>query len=322
MLALAAALLAVDSLGTGRAGAFGDALAELDARAAGFPGLKRTALAVLIAAQGCWLHRLYVVAHEASHRKLWPEDPRLNDILGQLLLLPLMLPLRIHRKIHAFHHGHNRRDHRTSALDTFVVRGRASAPRRAWCWLLWLVAVFGGGWFIHSLISVVLFLAMPLPVARRISPAFKGWRTTDQLRSLATFGLGVGLHLSVGLTLGARAWALTLGAPLLAFAWIYSVLVYIYHYDTDYGPDVRFHVRSLRPNRLASWWLLNFNEHATHHRAPKLTWYQLPEHREALPPEHQGNQKVDTILGAILLQLRGPKIIERAEEPAPGEQGR
>ena len=72
-------------------------------------------LAALIALQGCWIHRLYVVAHEASHRKLWPRNPKLNDVLGQALLLPLMLPLRIHRKIHAFHHGHNRRDHRTSA---------------------------------------------------------------------------------------------------------------------------------------------------------------------------------------------------------------
>src|SRR5690606_4166258 len=173
------------------------------------------ATAALIFAQGCWLHRLYVVAHEASHGKLWPSDRRLNDALGQLLLLPLMLPLRIHRKIHAFHHGHNRRDFATSSLDTFVVRGRATALRRAWCHLLWLLAVFAGGFFIHSLISVVLFLAMPLRIARRISPAFKGWRGTDQLRSLASFAIGLGLQLGVAWVFGARVWALTLGWPLL-----------------------------------------------------------------------------------------------------------
>jgi fatty acid desaturase len=267
-------------------------------------------VAMLIAAQGCWLHRLYVVAHEASHAKLWPSDRRINDLLGQLILLPLMLPLRIHRKIHAFHHGHNRRDLETSALDTFVIRGRASVLRRLWCHLLWYVAVFAGGFFIHSLVSVVLFLAMPLSLARKISPAFKGWTVTDQLRSLAAFGLGLGLHLGVAQLLGARGWALSLGWPLLAFAWVYSLLVYIYHYDTSYGPAVRHHVRGLRRSPLASWWLLNFNEHATHHREPKLPWYQLPEHRQPLPPEFAGNQKVDTIAAAILRQLRGPHVIE------------
>lgn len=291
------------------------ALACVQADRAELPGL----CAALVFAQGCWIHRLYVVAHEASHRKLWPESRPINDALGQLLLLPLMLPLRIHRKIHAFHHGHNRRDLETSALDTFVVRGRASPLRRLSCYLLWYLAVFAGGWFVHSLISVVLFLAMPLRVARRISPAFKGWSHGDQLRSLAAFGLGLGLHLGVGLAFGARAWALSLGWPLLAFAWVYSLLVYIYHYDTDYGPQVRFHVRSLRPHKLACWWLLNFNEHATHHREPKLPWYRLPDHREPLPAAHADNQKVETITAAILRQLRGPRIVELEPE---GEAGR
>lgn len=280
--------------------------------------LARVALIAVLFAQGCWLHRLYVVGHEASHGKLWPSSRRLNDVLGQLLLLPLMLPLRIHRKIHAFHHGHNRRDIETSALDTFVIRGRATLLRRAWCHLLWYVAVFGGGFFIHSLISVVFFLALPLALARRISPAFKGWRPADQLRSLLAFGLGLALHLGVAWLLGPRVWALTLGWPLLAFAWVYSLLVYIYHYETDYGPAVRFHVRSLRRSPIASWWLLNFNEHATHHREPKLPWYQLPEHREPLPSEHADNQKIETIAAAILGQLRGPRIIELMENDQQG----
>jgi fatty acid desaturase len=282
------------------------------------PGrLARAALLIVMFLQGCWLHRLYVVAHEASHGKLWP-DPTgartINDALGQLLLLPLLLPLRIHRKIHAFHHGHNRRDHATSALDTFVIARRTSPTgrllARVWCHVLWYLAVFAGGFFLHSLVSAVLFLAMPLALARRISPAFRGWTHTDQLRSLAAFGLGLGLHLGVAGLFGARVWALTLGWPLLAFAWVYSLLVYIYHYKTDYGPQVRFHVRGLRRSPLAAWWLLNFNEHATHHRAPKLPWYELPAHGEPLPATHADNQQIETIGAAILYQLRGPRIIE------------
>ncbi len=269
--------------------------------------------------QGCWLHRLYVVAHEASHGKLWPERRPINDALGQLLLLPLLLPLRVHRKIHAFHHGHNRRDHETSALDTYVIRRHASPIRRlfarAWCHLSWYAAVFAGGFFVHSLVSVVLFLAMPLSLARRISPAFRGWTTRDRGYSLAAVGLGLALHLAVAGLFGARVWALTLGWPMLAFAWVYSLLVYIYHYDTGYGPEVRFHVRGLRRSPIAAWWLLNFNEHATHHRKPQLPWYLLPDHREPLPAAHTSNQKVHTVAAAILQQLRGPKIIERPAQP-------
>ena len=286
------------------------ATVRLDAHESPLTGIAMIVLIVLIVAQGCWLHRLYVVAHEASHGKLWPSSRRINDLLGQPILLPLMLPLRIHRKIHAFHHGHNRRDLETSALDTYVIRGRATPLRRAWCHLLWYLAVFGGGFFIHSLVSVVFFLALPLSLARRISPAFKGWRVGDQLRSMGSFALGVAW------LAGPRIWALTLGYPLLAFAWVYSLLVYIYHYDTDYGPAVRFHVRSLKRSPIASWWLLNFNEHATHHRDPRLPWYALPEHREPLPPEHADNQKVETIGAAILRQLRGPRIIELDEREA------
>jgi fatty acid desaturase len=271
-------------------------------------GLARVALPILITAQGFWLHRIYVVAHEASHMKLWPDDRRINDAVGQLLLVPLLLPLRIHRKIHAFHHGHNRRDIATSSLDTFVVHGRCGPLRRAWYFALWYLSVFAGGWFVHSLISVVLFLILPLRVARKVSPAFKGWRRRDQLASLAVFGVALGLHVAIGVVFGARTWAILLGWPLVAFAWCYSLLVYIYHYDTDYGPAVRDHVRSLRPHPLAAWWLLGFSDHATHHRDPKLPWYTLAQHREPLADPR--NQKVETIAAAILQQLRGPRIIE------------
>lgn len=278
---------------------------------------RRWALALPITLQGLWLHRLYVVAHEASHGKLWPDDRRVNDLLGQALLIPLLVPLRIHRKIHAFHHGHNRRDHETSALDTFVVAGRCGPLRRAGYYALWYLGVFAGGYFVHSLVSVVLFLALPLPLARRVSPAFKGWKRRDQLASLAVFALALALHLGLGWALGGRAWVLLIGAPLLVFAWCYSLLVYIYHYATDYGPAVKYHVRSLRPHPLTRWWLLGFSDHAVHHRDPRLPWYALADHREPLPAEHQANQQVETVWAAIVHQLRGPRIVERpiAQEP-------
>lgn len=262
-----------------------------------------TALAVFL--QGCWIHRLYTTAHEAVHQKLIVGDPAWNDIVGQALLLPLVTPLRVYRKIHRFHHGFNRRDAHTSALDTFVVDHPDSPVVRAACYAVWFVAVFLGGFFVHSLVSVLLFLALPLSVAQRVSPAFKGWTRADQLVSIGTFLLGVAVHLSVVAWLGVHGWALVLGWPFVVFAWVYSMLVYIYHYATPLGGDLQANARSLRHNPVFSWWLLNFNEHATHHAHPTLPWYELPTRR--IEP----TSGPTTILGAVLAQLRGPSVVGR-----------
>jgi fatty acid desaturase len=262
--------------------------------------------------QGFWFQRLYVVGHEAAHRKLLPAVPWLNDLLGQTALLPIGVPLRIFRQIHAFHHGCNRLDYHTSALEVFVVPRGAGPLRRATCWLVWYAAVFAGGWFLHSLISIVLFLFLPLPVARRVSPAFRGWRLRDQVASILWFGAAVAAHVGFGLWLGGGgAWAAALGVPFLVFAWVYSAQSYIYHYATTRGPAVRFHVRPLRGGPLVRWWLLNLNEHDVHHGDPSITWYELPHRRTPLPPEHVIPGDPTTFLGGVLYQLRGPEIVER-----------
>ncbi len=273
-------------------------------------GLCWPMVGLLCALQGCWFQRLFVVGHEAVHHKLLSKR-RTNDLAGQLVLLPLIVPLRIFRKIHRYHHGFNRRDPQTAALDTFVVPADAGFLRHLYCHLVWYIAVFGGGFFLHSLVSVLLFLALPLPIARRVSPAFEGWSAADRLASIATFAAGLGLHLTIAWAFGTEVWALTLGWPFLAFAWVYSLLVYIYHYDTSYGPPVRDNVRSLRRHRLLSWWLLNFNEHATHHGNASLPWHRLPHERRPMTPRLAANQRVQTIAAAILRQLRGPRIIRK-----------
>jgi len=149
-----------------------------------------------------------------------------------------------------------------------------------------------------------------LRLARRVSPAFHGWTIRDQLASLLAFAAGLAFHLLVAYLLGADAWARILGWPLLAFAWVYSLFVYIYHYDTTYGEPVRDNARSLQRVPLLAWWLLNFNEHATHHRDASIPWYRLPDARRAPPPRAEANQRVTTIAAAVLAQLRGPRIIE------------
>lgn len=268
--------------------------------------------APLVLALGLWMDRMFTVGHEAVHRKLFPDHTRLNDLVGTLMLAPLLAPLTVVRKIHAFHHGHNRRAPKIATLDV-VLLPRAPGWRRSLAWVIgwagWLLGVFFGGFYIHGLVSVVLFLLMPVRVACRISPAFKGWRGRHRLRAWLELGLGVAVHALVWRVWGRDVYLATLGLPTLAFAWIYSLLVYIYHYRTPLGADVRGNVRSLAPGRLFSWLLLNFHEHSTHHGDPRLPWYMLPARRLRGPALGE----VRTVLGAVLQQLRGPVFVDRPE---------
>ena len=277
------------------------------AHRAGAPGWAQFAM---IMVQGLWFYRFYIVGHEAAHKKLFPQSLAANDFWGCVVLLPLMTPINIYRKIHYFHHGFNRKDDHTSALDTFVSRRRENRFSKIWFFLLWYLMVFFGGLFVHSLVSVVLFLFIPPALTIRISPAFKGWSWRDQGKAIAIFCAGLGLHLGVYFLGGKSAYLYTLGYPTLAFGWWLSLLVYIFHFDTTKGDDVRFHVRSLRRVPVLSWVLMNFNEHATHHQYPNIPWHQLPTRSTPLPEKyHAQNQVTYSFLQAILNQLKGPTIV-------------
>lgn len=294
-------------------GIFGALLAATVAVWRAEPPFAWAILGVLIVAQGLWLDRMYIAAHEAIHKKLLPGHPRLNDALGTLLLLPVVAPFTVYRKIHYFHHGHNRRDHHTANLDTFATRAPLTPLRRGYYHAVWIFFVFLGGFFVHSLVSVLLFLVVPTRRAERISPVFKHWRASRRLRSWAEVGAGLAFHAALWQALGAAGWVVAMGLPLAVFAWVWSLLLYVYHYDTTTGPDVRHNVRSLPRQRFFSWLLLNFNEHATHHYDPGVPWHELPHRRHVLPEAYHQNENVTTIWQAIWQQRKGPQIEEIAE---------
>lgn len=261
--------------------------------------------------QGFWMQRLYVVGHEAAHEKLLPTAPRANALLGQLVLLFILVPLPVFRKIHRFHHGSNRRDVRTSALDTYVI-AKNDWLHRGWARALWFLAILGGGWFWHSVVSIVLFLALPVRVAEKISPAFRGWTPGDRLRSIAVFALALALHGGLVHSGGWGLWGAVVGWPLLVFSWVYSIQLYVYHYGTTIGPKVTLHARRLHGPGIG-WWLLNLNEHDTHHRQPRVVWYALPEAAEPLPEGYAQNQNVHTFVQGVRQQLRGPHLVVEGE---------
>jgi len=258
-------------------------------------------------AQGLWMDRLYVTAHEAIHRKLFPGRPRLNDGIGAALMTPVMAPFTVYRRVHAFHHGVNRRDPESAALDHFRAKAPNSRRARLWYRAVWTFYVFGAGFFLHSVATVALFLFAPGRWAERVSPVFANWGPKLRARAGLEFAAGAALHLGVALIWGVGAWAAVLGLPLLVFAWVWSLLLYIYHYRTEVGPDVRRNVRSLPRQPFLSWLLLNFNEHATHHHDPRVPWYQLPERRVPCPPEPDG-EAVSTLWQAVWRQRRGPVL--------------
>jgi fatty acid desaturase len=264
--------------------------------------------------QGLWFYRFYIVGHEASHRKLFAQNKRLNDFWGTVVLLPLMVPINIYRKIHLFHHGFNRKDNHTSVLDTFTTK-KMSIFKKIYFYTLWYLAVFCGGFFIHSLISVLLFLFVPPKLAPKISPAFDGWNIQEQLKAIAFFTLGVGFHFAVYQGFGKMTYLLILGLPMLSFAWVLSLLVYIFHYDTTVGDEVRYNVRSVKRVPIISWILMNFNEHATHHQHPNIPWHELPEKRKPLPEQFANqNQNTDSFFKAIFNQFKGPRIINEQDQ--------
>ncbi len=265
--------------------------------------------------QGLWFYRFYIVGHEAAHKKLFPANVNLNDFWGSVILIPLMVPITIYRKIHYFHHGFNRKDDHTSALDTYVIQGKPTLLKKMYAYILWYLSVFLGGFFLHSLISVILFLFIPPKLSIKISPAFNNWTVKDQLRSILLFLFGVGFHIAILFVFGKTIYLYTLGYPMLAFAWVLSLLVYIFHYDTTKGDEVRFNVRSVKRIPVFSWILMNFNEHATHHQYPNIPWHELPLKSKPLPEKFESkNQSTRNFFKAILNQFKGPIIVYETQD--------
>lgn len=273
------------------------------------PFLKWGMYIPLLLFQGLWYYRIYIVGHETAHKKLFPNNLKLNDLMGTLVLIPLLVPINIYRKIHYFHHGFNRKDEHTSALDIFVINGRFRKLKTIYYYIIWYLSVFCGGFFLHSLISVLLFLFIPSKYAIKISPAFKGWTYKDQFKAIFLFSLGIAFHFTIYYFYGKENYLLVLGLPLLSFAWVLSLLVYIFHYDTTIGVEVRYNVRSVHKIPVMSWILMNFNEHATHHQYPNVPWYELPNKRKALPEYYLNkNQNTWNFFKAVLNQVKGPHI--------------
>lgn len=274
------------------------------------------ALPLLAVAQGLWLYRLYAVAHEASHYKLFPKNVAANDVCGSLAMIWVWAPITIFRQIHNFHHGANRRADGIATLDTFFTTG---SRKLKWAfYAVWYFFAFCGGFFLHTLGSILLFLTLPQDLGKRISPAFNSWTVKKRLTSWIEFSASIGLHALLIASAGFGCWAWLLGIPILFFAWIWSAMLYIYHYKTTVGKKVNHNVRSLPNDLFFSWLLLNFNHHSVHHNDPSIPWHELPFQPNPQPESVRAqNDTVNSVAAAILQQLKGPRLVRRDDPHVP-----
>jgi fatty acid desaturase len=267
---------------------------------------------LVLLSQGLILQRLYYLAHEAVHHKLWPFSARVNDGLAQALLLPHLLPLQIYRQLHLFHHEFNRRDARTNALDVIILPQPVTRLRRVGAYMLWFWKVFLGGFFLSELIVVIAFLFAPAGREQEGSSIFTGWTGGNRQVAWGELLAGLALHAVVALIFGWRVWLFTLGLPFLVFAWVWSLLVMVYHYRTGLGDQVAYNGRSILCGRLAGWLFVNYHEHIPHHVTPATPWYYLPDEFV------ERNQDIHGYPRAILQQLAGPTVIP----PTQAEQNK
>ena len=132
-----------------------------------------------------------------------------------------------------------------------------------------------------------------------------------QLYSIFLFSVGVLVHLGVYFILGKKIYLYALFYPMLSFAWVLSIAVYIFHYKATIGKEVLYNSRSLKAPRFLMWILLNFTEHATHHQSPQISWYDLEKKKIDLPKDFaKKNHHYQSIFKAILNQVKGPIIYE------------
>jgi len=277
-----------------------------------FPAIFKYPVQTLILIfQGFWFYRLYIFGHEASHWKLF-DNKIINDIIGSIFLFPILTPINIFRKIHNYHHGFNRKNYKTSCLDTFTTK-KLNGLKKIYFYSIWYLAIFAGGMFLHSLVSVVLFLFIPPFVSRKISPAFNNWTMKNQITAILLFLSAIGFHSVIYLIFGIEIYLYVLAFPLLSFAWILSMFVYIFHYRTTVGDATKYNARSLNRVSFLSWILMNFNQHATHHQKPDISWYDLPGKRIELPEEFRKlNQNTKNMFTAVFQQFKGPVIIDES----------
>lgn len=256
---------------------------------------------------------LWSLIHEAIHGSLHP-DRTWNDRLGRGLSVLFGSPFQVLRLGHLMHHRFNRTE--LNRIEVSV--GTPSRRDRA----AYFARLFGGLYL--GEVAAALLAVLPDRFWRPIIRLAFGAEAQDGRSMWASArkqllkepgrsrmrldGLVIVTGLGISFALYGQHWWM-LSAALMGRAFLVSVLDNVYHYANPLDDPLA--ARDLALPRPLQALLLNFNLHATHHRAPATPWNALPEAQRRLGGSFEG------ALGpALFRQLAGPIPEPLLREPA------
>lgn len=227
---------------------------------------------------GFFLVRIFIIQHDCGHQS-FTKNRKANDIIGEICSLVSFMPYRYWAKSHNYHHGHNGMLHEHRDIGDIelltVQEFKALSRFQKIRYLLFrsfpVLFVIGPAWY--------LLIQNRLPLIN-----LKGWEHAR--RSLIRHNLLlVGLHLSVILLLGYKAFLLVHLPILLVFALVAVWFFYVQHqHETAYKEwkDKWDYIRAAVQGstyytlpRMFHWLTGNIGYHHIHHLNPLVPNYQL-----------------------------------------------
>ncbi len=232
----------------------------------------------LAVVNGFFLVRIFIIQHDCGHQS-FTTNRKANDIIGEICGLLSFMPYRYWAKSHNYHHGHNGllHEHRDIGdielltVQEFKVLSRFQKIRYLLFRSFPVLFVIGPAWY--------LLIQNRLPLIR-----LKGWEHAH--RALIKHNLLlVGLHLSIILLLGYKAFLLVHLPILLVFALVAVWFFYVQHqHETSYKEwkDKWDYIRAAVQGstyytlpRFFHWLTGNIGYHHIHHLNPLVPNYQL-----------------------------------------------
>ncbi len=232
----------------------------------------------LAVVNGFFLVRIFIIQHDCGHQS-FTKNRKANDIIGEICSIVSFMPYRYWAKSHNFHHGHNGllHEHRDIGdielltVNEFKALSRFQKIRYLLFRSFPVLFVIGPAWY--------LLIQNRLPLIK-----LKGWEHAR--RSLIRHNLLlVGLHLSIVLLLGYKAFLLVHLPILLVFALVAVWFFYVQHqHETAYKEwkDKWDYIRAAVQGstyytlpRIFHWLTGNIGYHHIHHLNPLVPNYQL-----------------------------------------------
>lgn len=225
-----------------------------------------------------FLVRIFIIQHDCGHQS-FTANRKANDIIGEVCSMLSFMPYRYWAKSHNFHHGHNGLlwEHRdigditTLTVNEFKALPRIKKIHYALFRSFPVLFIIGPAWY--------LLIQNRFPLIR-----LKGWEHAH--RALWKHNLLlIGLHVSIILLLGYKAFLMVHLPILLIFAVIAIWFFYVQHqHETTYKEwkDKWDYIRAAVQGstfynlpKMVHWLTGNIGYHHIHHLNPLVPNYEL-----------------------------------------------